>query len=158
MSVLVTSKKPWKKYTIDFQLAPPHMHRLNTSERSIGTFKNQFVSEFSTTDQDLPISKWDWLLSQCLITLNLLHNPRVNPALSVYAYLYWPYGFNKYLMALPVTCMIVHEKPGNWTPWVYHGKTGWYIGPSLDNFRCMQCYTPSTVIVRITDTLPYILK
>ena len=26
-----------KKYTIDFQLAPPHMHRLNAAERAIIT-------------------------------------------------------------------------------------------------------------------------
>ena len=30
---------------------------------------------------DFQISKWDWLLSQCAITLKLLRNSRVNPAL-----------------------------------------------------------------------------
>ena len=42
--------------------------------------------------------------------------------------------------------------------WVYHGTPGWYIGPSIDHYRCIQCYIPTTIIVRITDTLQYIPK
>ena len=30
-------KEAMKKYTIDFQLAPPHMHRQNSAERTIRT-------------------------------------------------------------------------------------------------------------------------
>ena len=37
-----------------------------------------------------PISKWYCLLYQCLITLNIIVNTRVNPYLYVYAYLYGP--------------------------------------------------------------------
>ena len=54
--------------------------------------------------------------------------------------------------------MIVHEKTDNRTSWGYHVTLGWYIGPSLENYRCMQCYMPATSIVRITYTLRCILK
>ena len=108
-------KESIKKYEIDFQLAPPHMHRQNAVERAIRTYKNHFIAGLSMADPYLPISEWDRLISQCTITLNLLQNPRVNPYLSAYAYLFGPYVFNKSPMAPPGTCVIVHEKFGNRT-------------------------------------------
>ena len=61
-------------------------------------------------------------------------------------------------MAPPGTCDIFHEKPGNCTSWGHNGMSGWYIGPPLYHYRCMQFYMPATGIVRITDTLQYIPK
>ena len=146
------------KYEIDFQLDPPRIHRKNASEWATRTCINHFIAWFSTTDPYFTTSEWDRLLSQCVITLNLLRNSRVNPDLSAYAYLFRPYDFNKSPMALPRTRMKVHDKYGNRTSWGHHGTPGWYICPSLEHYRCMQCYIPATSIVRITDTLQYILK
>ena len=151
-------KKAMKKYEIDFQLALPHMHRQNAVEQGIRTFKNHFIAWFSTEDPDFPISEWERILSQYVITLNLLKNSRVNPALSAYAFLFGPYDFNKYSMAPPGTCVIVHDKPVKRTLWGHHDTPGWYISPSLDHYLCMQCYMPTTGIVIITDTLQYIRK
>ena len=61
-------------------------------------------------------------------------------------------------MTPPETRVVVHDKPSNRTSWVHHGTLGWYIGPSLDHYRYIQCYILSTGIVRITDTLQYIPK
>ena len=122
------------------------------------TNKNHFISGLSTADPDLPIRKWDRLLHQCLITLNLLRSYMVNPYLSACAYIFGPYDFNKSPMAPHGTRVILHNKPGNGTIWGHHGTPGWYIGPSLDRYRCMQGYMPVTGIVRITYTLQYILK
>ena len=61
-------------------------------------------------------------------------------------------------MVMPVTRVIVHDKPGNCTPWGHHGTPGWYIGPSLDQYTLMQCYMPATGILHITYTLQYITK
>ena len=61
-------------------------------------------------------------------------------------------------MGPPETRVMFHDKPGRRKSWVHYGKTGWYIGPSFDHYRCMQFYMPATGIVRITDTLQYILK
>ena len=49
-------KEDIEKYTIDFQLFPPHMHRQNEAKQSIITCKNHSISGLSTTDPDLPIS------------------------------------------------------------------------------------------------------
>ena len=61
-------------------------------------------------------------------------------------------------MAPPGTCVILHKKPGKHTSWGLNVTPGWYIGPSLDQYRCMKCYMPTTGVVRITDTLQYIPK
>ena len=151
-------KESMKKYGIDFQLAPPYMHRQNAAERAIRSYKNHFISVLSTTDPYSPIREWDRLISQWVITLNLLRNSRVSPALSAYAYLFGPYDFNKSPMAPPGNRVIVHDKPVNRKSWGHHGTPGWYIGPSIDQYVFMQCYMPATGIAIITDTLQYIAK
>ena len=116
-----------KNCEIDFQLDLPHTHRRNEAERAIRTCKNHFIPGLSTTYPDLPISEWERLLSQCVIPLNPLRNYRINPALSEHAYLFGPYDFNKSPMAPPGTCVIIHDKPGNYTSWGHNGTPGWYL-------------------------------
>ena len=113
------------KYAINIQLAPPNMNRQNSAEQAIQPCKNYFIPVFSTTDPDFHISTWYRLLFQCLITLNLVCNARFNPDISVHSYLYAPYHFNRYPMALPGTHVVIHDKPGNHTPWGHHGISGW---------------------------------
>jgi hypothetical protein len=57
---------------VDFQLAPPQVHRRNAAESAIHTFKNHFMAGLCSTNRDFPLNLWDKLLPQCLITLNLL--------------------------------------------------------------------------------------
>ena len=132
------------------------MHRRNVVELEIRNCKSHSISGLSFKDPYFPIRKWGRLLSQCLITLILIRNSRVNPSLSVYAYLDGPYDFKKYPMLSPGTCVIVHGKPVNRKSLLYHVTQGWYIGPSLDHYIFIYCYMPLTGIVRITDTLQYI--
>jgi hypothetical protein len=47
---------------IDFQLAPPHVHRRNAAERAIRTFKNHFIAGLCSTDPSFPLNLWDRLL------------------------------------------------------------------------------------------------
>ena len=54
--------------------------------------------------------------------------------------------------------VIVHDKPGKRTSWSHHDTSGWYIGTSLDHYRCIKCYMPVTGILRIIDTLQYTPK
>ena len=70
-------KDSMTKHKISFQLAPPYTHHRNAAERSIRTFKNNFVAGFSTTDPNFPVSEWDRLLDQATITLNLLRHPEL---------------------------------------------------------------------------------
>jgi hypothetical protein len=63
---------------IDFQLTPPHVHRRNAAERAIRTFKNHFISGFSSINTNFPLNLWEKLLPQGLLIINLLRRSRIN--------------------------------------------------------------------------------
>jgi hypothetical protein len=128
-------KKSLKKYGVEYQLVPPHVHRRNAAERAIQTFKNHFLAFLATCDPDFPVSEWDRLLFQAELTLNLLRSSRVNPKLSAYAYLNGNFDFNKTPLAPPGTKVLVHLKPDQRASWAYHGEEGWYVGPSMEHYR-----------------------
>ena len=64
---------------IDFQLAPPGIHRRNAAERAIRTWKNHFIAGLCSTDPNFPLNLWDRLIPQANITLSLLRGSRLNP-------------------------------------------------------------------------------
>eukprot|EP00957_Ditylum_brightwellii_P149769 11406189-Ditylum_brightwellii.AAC.1 len=70
------------EYKRTFELTPPNMHRRNTAERSICTFRNHFLAGLATCSPDYPTIAWDYLIEQCIIKLNLLQNSQVNTNLS----------------------------------------------------------------------------
>jgi hypothetical protein len=41
--------KAFKKYDVNFQRVPPHVHRRNAAERAIQTWKNHFCSGLAAT-------------------------------------------------------------------------------------------------------------
>jgi hypothetical protein len=86
---------------VDFQLAPPHVHRRNAAERSIRTFKNHLIAGLCSTDCDFPLNLWDRILPQAIITLNLLRQSRINHLLSAYAQVHGAFDDNRPPMASP---------------------------------------------------------
>jgi hypothetical protein len=135
---------------IDFQLAPPGIHRRNAAERAIRTFKNHFIA-----DPDFPLHLWCRLLPQAIMTLNLLRSSRINPKLSAWAQVHGQFDFNRTPIAPPGIRVVVHDKPSNRKSWAAHGVEGWYVGPAMDSYRCYRVYIPSTNSERITDTLAW---
>ena len=121
---------------VEYQLVPPHIHRRNSAERAIQTFKNHFITGLASTDPNFPLSNWCRLLPQAELTLNLLRPSRLNPKLSAYAQLEGTFDFNCTPLAPPGTRVIVHEKPTQRCTWAPHGIDGWYIGPALDQYQC----------------------
>jgi hypothetical protein len=109
----------------------------------------------ATCDPNFPISEWDRLLFQAELTLNLLRAARVNPKLYVYAYLHGNFDFNKTPLAPPGTKVLVHLKPDQRPSWAYHGEEGWYVGPSMQHYRCVQCFMPTTSKVWDVDTVEF---
>ena len=135
----------------------PHIHRRNAAERAICTYKNYLIAGLYTCDPKFPSREWDWLLSQCNITINLLRSARRNPSLSAYSVLLGNFNFNATPMAPPGTKVVVHEKPNNWLSWAGHGTEAWYIGPSLEHYRCFKCYMSVTFRERYIDTVDFFL-
>ena len=55
----------------EYQLVPPDTHRRNLAERAIQTFKSHFIAILAGVDPTFPMSLWDRLLPQAVLTLNL---------------------------------------------------------------------------------------
>ena len=140
---------------VEYQLVPPHIHRRNSAECAIQTFKNHFIAGLASTDPNFPLSNWCRLLPQAELTLNLLRPSRLNPKLSAYAQLEGAFDFNCTPLAPPGTRVIVHENPNQRRTWAPHGIDGWYIGPALDHYQCYRVWIPSTHAERIADTIQF---
>ena len=140
---------------VEYQLVPPHIHRRNSAEHAIQTFKNHFITGLASTDPNFPLSNWCRLLPQAELTLNLLRPSRLNPKLSAYAQLEGTFDFNRTPLAPPGTRVIVHEKPTQQRTWAPHGIDGWYVGPALDHYQCYRVWIPSTHAERIADTIQF---
>jgi hypothetical protein len=141
--------------SIDFQLAPPHVHRRNAAEHAIHTFKNHFIAGLCSLDPKFPIHLWDRLLPQALLTLNLLRGSRINPRLSAYAQVHGAFDFNRMPLAPPGTRVLVHEKPAVRETWAPHAVDGWYIGPAMHHYRCFRVWIAETHAKCISDTLSW---
>eukprot|EP00957_Ditylum_brightwellii_P107355 8191849-Ditylum_brightwellii.AAC.1 len=69
---------------------------------------------------------------------------RVNPKLSVYAYVFGHYNFSECPLAPLNTKVILHKKPDQRESWGYHGCPVWYVGPSLQHYFGFRCWVPDT--------------
>jgi hypothetical protein len=151
-------KKGLKKYGLDYQLVPPHVHRRNAAECAMCTFKSHLLAVLATCDPDFPIAEWDRLLFQAELTLNLLRSSRVNPRLSTHACLFGNFDFNKTPLAPPGTKVVVHLKPHQRASWACHGEEGWHVSPSMEHDRCVKCYLPTTSRERDVDASQFFPK
>ena len=121
---------------IDFQLAPPNIHRCNTAERAIRTFKNHFIAVLCGTDPKFPMQLWDCILDQVQITLNFLRASRINPRLSAHAQLHSASDFNRTPLGPLGTRIIAHNTPGKCDSWAPHGAHAWYLVPESFHYLC----------------------
>jgi hypothetical protein len=137
-------RKAFTKYNVLFQRVPPKEHRANAAERAIRTFKNHFVAVLNTVNSRFPLDLWDRLLPQTTLTLNLLRSSRIHPSLSAYASLYGAFDFNRTPLAPVGTKIVAHVNAASRTTFGNHGRLGWYIGPSMQHYRCWRCYLPDT--------------
>jgi hypothetical protein len=117
-------KKAFKKYDVRFQLVPPHSHQRKSAERAIQTWKKHFGSGLAICDPEFPITKWDLLMPQADITLNLLRSSRRQPKLSAYACVKGNFDFNQRHLAPPGTRVIVHVMPDQRQSMAPHGIDG----------------------------------
>jgi hypothetical protein len=136
----------------DLMLVEPHNHSVNAAERAIQTFKDHFISALATTDSEFPLQLWDRLTPQAENTLNLMRASRTNPNMSAYDTIHGPYDWNRFPIA-PLGCKaIIYESPKARGSWGTRGTDAWYLGPSLDHYRCNQYFVPETQAYRISGS------
>jgi hypothetical protein len=98
---------------------------------------------------------WHRILPQAVITLNMLRTSRINPKLSAATHIFGQHDYKIAPMAPPGTVIIAHETPGRRQTWAPHGQDGWYIGPSLEHYRCYTAYITKTRSTRIVETVNF---
>ena len=125
---------------VDYQPIPLHVSCHNATYCAVGTFKNHHIAGMCSTNEQFPIHLCNWLLPQCLITLNLLWPSCMNPKLSANKQLNGTFNFNHTPLAPPGTRVIVHKKPSIQQTWVPHGVDDWYLSPALEHDRCYTIY------------------
>jgi hypothetical protein len=140
---------------VEYQLVPPHVHRRNSAERAICTWKNHFVAGICSTDTAFPLHLWDRLIDQATITLNLLRPAWRNPNMSAHQMLNGTFDYNQAPMAPPGTKIVVHEMPAQRRIWDPHGVDGWYVRPATEHYRCYCVFINKTRSERITATVEF---
>ena len=120
-------------------------------------FKNHLKACLASLDPDFPIRKWDRLLPQEELTLNLLRASRLNPKMSAYAYMYWNFDYNRTPLVPPGTRFVSHIKSGIQRLWEFNGEQGWTVS-SPDHYICITCYFLTNRQERQFDSVTFILK
>jgi hypothetical protein len=87
---------------------------------------------------------WDRLTSQVETTLNLMRRSRIDPTKSAYEVLNGPYDWNRFPLEPPGCKAVIYESPAQRGSWGSRGIDAWYVGPSLDHYRCCHYFVPST--------------
>ena len=140
---------------LDYQLVAPHDHRRNFAERAIQCYKNHFISILAGTDPNFPKDRWDLLLPQVELTLNLSRPSKLNPKVSAYTLINGAFDFNKTPLAPAGTKTIVHDVPTERASWAEHGSRGYYIGPALKHFCCYRNFMVGTKSIRTSNTVEF---
>ena len=110
---------------ITFQLVPPHLHRTNSVERAIQTFKEHLISGITSCEPDFPLHLWNNLLSQTTLTLNLLRPSILNPQLSSEAQLNGAFNVNRTPLAPPGITALIFKSSADRHTWAPHGVDSW---------------------------------
>jgi hypothetical protein len=85
----------------------------------------------------------------------MLRTSRINPKLSASTHLDGQYDYNRVPMAPTGTRIISHEMPNRRRTWVPHGQDDWYIGPTLEHYRCYTVYITKTISERVVETVDF---
>ena len=99
---------------------------------------------------------WDLLLSQAVLTLNLLRQATLNPSVSAWELLEGPLDYNANPLA-PLGCpVMIHKETATRNSWDFRSKEGWSIGTALDHYRCEQVIPWDTKSVTLSDTVNFL--
>jgi hypothetical protein len=110
-----------------YQKVPPDMHRRNKAERAIRTFKAHFLAILASVDPAFPMNRWDLLLPQAEITVNLLRQSLLHPHISAWEHFNGPFNFDATPMGPPGCKVIAHAKGSTRKSWDFRGHASFYF-------------------------------
>ena len=139
----------------ELMLVEPHNHHINAAERAIQTFKDHLISALATTDSEFPPQLWVKLTSQVETNLNLMRASQIKPRISAYEAIWGPYDWNCFPLAPPGCKAVTYESPTARGLWGSRETDAWYLGLSLDHYRCNHYFIPETQAYRISGRQSY---
>ena len=146
----------FKEVHATFQYVPPHNHRANRAERAIRYFKNHFISMLATVDPTCPMSLWDEFIPQAELTANHFIAWAPDPRVCAYEGLHGAaFDFSAHPIAPIGTRVEVYESAEARESWAPHSLAGFYLGPSLNHYRCYRVFVVQTQSVRVSDSLDW---
>jgi hypothetical protein len=96
----------------DLQMVPPDTHWRNLAERAIQTFQSHFLAILAGVNPLFPMTLWDRLVPQAVLTLNLLCQAKADPKMSAYEFVHGKMDYNKMPLA-PLGCAVQMHKSTN---------------------------------------------
>ena len=66
------------------------------------------------------------------------------------------FNYNTIPIVPPVAKVVAPDKPKKRASWTPNVEEGWYIGLSLDHYRCVNFYFPRTRVERNVDTVIFV--
>ncbi len=63
-----------------------------------------------------------------------------------------PYDWNQFPLAPPGCKAVIYKSPAQRGSWGSRGVDAWYLGPSLDHYRCCHYFVPETCAYRISGS------
>ena len=85
------------------------MHRRNAAEREILTFKANFLSIFVGVDTSFPNYLWGKLLPHAEVTLNLLRQLTLSPAMSAWEHFNGPLNYDATPLGPAGCCVLIQS-------------------------------------------------
>ena len=116
-----------KKNYLKYQLAAPHDHQLNSAERAVNTFNNQFLTILAGCDKLLPKYQWCQLVPQAVVILNVLQQSRISFKLSTHNQVFGKFNFQQTRLAPLGTKVITHERPDQRKTWHKNSLSGFMV-------------------------------
>ncbi len=137
---------------ITYQCVPPLNKRANKTERAIQTFKRHFITILAGTHPSFPIHFWHELIPRAELTLNMMRSYADQPSISAYHGINRrPFDFASHPLAPCGTLVVIHNSICE--TWDNFGLVGFYLGPSLQNYRSYRCLIQETMAIRILDSI-----
>ena len=128
------------------------LHRANSAERAIQTYKDHFMSTIAARDPQCPLQYWTEAVPFCERTLNLMR-PGPDNISAFQAYWGYKYDFNAHPIAPWGTRVETYTPRELRTTFESRSEAAWYMGPSKAHHRghriiCDVYNQKPTVVVR----------
>jgi hypothetical protein len=143
-------------WNANYQLIPPDIHRRNLCRTCHSNLQSSLPLHSHRHHQSFPNYLWDKLMPQTELTINLLRQSLIAPAMSAWEYYNnAPFNFDATPIS-PCGCpVIIHNKPNKRASWAFGGCGGFNIGPALSHYNCFQVVDANTKALVISNTVEF---